>query len=114
MDMSDVDLQQLVKQCQASIRCLVDNSRNGSDDRPPAFVSIKEINQVQERFNQWAGNLGALHPSTSPLSLGHRLRNSPAIRDGIVKQLVDLGESCDAGNVAHSWQILRTLLFGFG
>ncbi|KAK0798267.1 hypothetical protein LTR75_009566 [Friedmanniomyces endolithicus] len=32
-----------------------------------------------ERFNLWAGSLGAYHPSSDPRSLEHRLRNAPQV-----------------------------------
>ncbi|RYP19528.1 hypothetical protein DL767_009626 [Monosporascus sp. MG133] len=46
-----------------------------------------------ERFEQWSGNLGALQPPESPLSLQHRLRDSLSVRSAMLKTLHDLRDS---------------------
>jgi hypothetical protein len=61
------------------------------------FLHGRDVQQMQERYNQWAGNLGALQHFKSPLSLEHRLRDAPLVRDSILNTLIDLRESIQAG-----------------
>jgi hypothetical protein len=63
------------------------------------FLHSRDVQQMQERYNQWAGNLGALQHFQSPLSLDHRLRDAPLVRDSFLKTLTDLRESIHAGNI---------------
>ena len=57
----------------------------------------RDVEQMQDRFNQWAGNLGALQSLASPKSLEYRLRDAPLIRDSILHSLADLSSSVQAG-----------------
>ena len=61
------------------------------------FLDGKDIKIIEERFDQWAGNLGALHKPTSPLSLEYRLRDAPLVRTSIINFLVDLHTSVRDG-----------------
>jgi hypothetical protein len=61
------------------------------------FLHGRDVQQILERYNQWAGNLGALQHFKSSLSLEHRLRDAPLVRDSIVNTLTDLYESIQAG-----------------
>ena len=61
------------------------------------FLHGRDIQQMQERYDQWAGNLGALQSFESPLSLDHRLRDAPLVRDSILNTLADLHTSIQAG-----------------
>ncbi|KAK3073076.1 hypothetical protein LTR53_005653 [Teratosphaeriaceae sp. CCFEE 6253] len=54
-----------------------------------------------DRFQLWAGNLGACHPSGDSRSLTHRLRNAPELQQrtlGLLNELVDLLASGKAGS----------------
>ncbi|KAK4155957.1 hypothetical protein C8A00DRAFT_13067, partial [Chaetomidium leptoderma] len=79
-------------------------------------LSLRDVEQLAERFDQWAGNLGALQPSTSRSSLEHRLRKDPIVRDGVVKLLDNLLESLQlASDIATGRRGNRTAeLFGIG
>ncbi len=61
------------------------------------FLAPRDVEQIQDRFNQWAGNLGALQPFESPISLEHRLRDAPLVRESIINSLTDLDNSVQAG-----------------
>ena len=61
------------------------------------FLHVREVQQMEDRYNQWAGNLGALQHFESTLSLEHRLRNAPLVRDSILNTLIDLCASIQAG-----------------
>ena len=61
------------------------------------FLRGIEIEQILERFAQWAGNIGALQNSKSPLSLEYRLRDAPLVRASIVNYLQDLNISTQDG-----------------
>lgn len=61
------------------------------------FLRVKDVQGMQDRFNQWAGNLGALQHFKSPLSLDHRLQDAPMIKDSILNTLTDLAASVQAG-----------------
>lgn len=60
------------------------------------FLHSRDVQQMQDRFNQWAGNLGALQSSESPLSLEHRLRDAPLVRESILNSLKNLHGSIQA------------------
>lgn len=57
----------------------------------------RDVERMQDRFNQWAGNLGALESPESPLSLKHRLQNAPLVGQSILSSLRDLHSSIQAG-----------------
>ena len=61
------------------------------------LIHTKDVQQVHDRFHQWAGNLGALQPFESALSLEHRLREAPIIRQSILSSLMDLDSSIQNG-----------------
>ena len=57
----------------------------------------RDVEQMLDRFNQWAGNLGAYQSFASPKSLEYRLRDAPLIKDFILHGLADLSSSVQAG-----------------
>lgn len=94
--------------CKESLVALAAGAQ--SQDRA-SIVDIREAENHQERFDQWAGNLGAFHDPESKLSLEHRLRNSPIIRDAILRLLVDLRDSArSAHDIVSGKQENRTAL----
>src|SRR5436190_10025517 len=64
------------------------------------FVHGRDIQLMQERYSQWAGNLGALQHFKSSLSLTHRLRDAPLVRDSILNTLTELHVSLQDGKNA--------------
>lgn len=60
------------------------------------FLHVRDFQRIQDRYNQWAGNLGALHHFESPLSLDHRLQDAPLIKNAILNTLTDLDSSLEA------------------
>ena len=75
---------------------------SGEGCRAMDCLRLRDVQQLQDRFDQWAGNLGALQPFDSPLSLEHRLRNAPMVRESILKILKDLHESTQAGKTSFT------------
>lgn len=61
------------------------------------FLHVRDVQRVQDRYNQWASNLGALEHFESPLSLDHRLKNAPMVANAIFNTLTDLNFSTQAG-----------------
>ncbi|KAK2759476.1 hypothetical protein FQN54_002954 [Arachnomyces sp. PD_36] len=57
----------------------------------------RDVLQMQERYDQWAGNLGALQNFKSESSLVHRLRHAPLVGESILRTLTDLLASGQAG-----------------
>ncbi|KAM0801423.1 ankyrin repeat-containing domain protein [Usnea florida] len=85
----------LTLDCQSDFTSLK-AAASGEGCRAVDFLHSRDIQQLQDRFNQWAGNLGALQPFESPLSLEHRLRNAPIVRESILRILTDLHETMQA------------------
>ena len=61
------------------------------------FLPVRDLRQFKDRFEQWAGNLGALQHTKSPKSLDHRLRDSPTIKNFVLSTLHELDVSVQAG-----------------
>ena len=62
-------------------------------------LCVRDVKQMQDRYDQWAGNLGALQPSESPLSLAHRLREAPLVSKSVWNTLWDLSVSIQGGKL---------------
>lgn len=84
----------------------------GTESQPgSAIVDLREVENHQQRFDQWAGNLGAFQDPESRLSLEYRLRNTPLIRDAILQLLADLRDSArGALDIVSGKQENRTAL----
>lgn len=67
------------------------------DSRVKEFLHGRDVQQMQERYDQWAGNLGALQHFTSSLSLEHRIQDAPLVRESILNTLEHLLVSTQAG-----------------
>jgi hypothetical protein len=50
-----------------------------------------------DRFNLWAGGLGALHSPSDPRSLEHRLRKAPQVKTRVNDLLAELSRSLREG-----------------
>ena len=92
-------IEEIALGCQRTFTSLIAVA-SGEACRAIGFSNSRDVQQFQDRFNQWAGNLGALQPFESPLSLEHRLRNAPMVRDSILRILEDLHESVQAGKTS--------------
>ncbi|KAI0107771.1 hypothetical protein GGR51DRAFT_515003 [Nemania sp. FL0031] len=92
MDSSNNLIPNLVKECYESLSKLLKITQ---DEACPVRDSLGDcdIEHMLERFKQWSGNLGALQPPDSLLSLEHRLRDSPVVRGAILKILCNLQDS---------------------
>ena len=73
-------------------------------------LQCRDVKQMQDRFNQWAGNLGALQSVASPKSLEYRLRDAPLIRDSILHNLGDLSTSIQAGKLSIMWALSMLMI----
>ncbi|KAL5045575.1 hypothetical protein BDW71DRAFT_208117 [Aspergillus fruticulosus] len=93
--MENTGLRDIAIECQKALANLVIVAR--SDDCPvQTTLRPRDLQQLRERYDQWAGNLGALQPSSSALSLEHRLRDSPMVRGIVFETLLDLHVSVQA------------------
>lgn len=91
-----VTIDEIAIECQKDIAVLL-AATISEDSRVKNFVHGRDVQQTQERYDQWAGNLGALQHFESPLSLEHRLRDAPLIRESILNTLENLHVSIQAG-----------------
>lgn len=62
-----------------------------SDDQ--GRIQAAGIRDLLERLLLWAGNMGAMHPPISRLSLDRRLRGSPEMLHLISQHLEDLTDT---------------------
>lgn len=74
------------------------------------LLNTRDVQQMRDRFNQWAGNLGALHPFQSPLSIEHRLRDAPLVKESVLRTLSDLYSSIEAGKTPFIYASTRLTL----
>lgn len=94
--MDNQEIRNIAQDCQTSIATLLATAKD-DDSHVKDLVNERDVEEIQERFGQWVGNLGALQASKSPLSLEYRLRNSPMVKNVILKTLTDLYDSLQAG-----------------
>ncbi|KAI3556961.1 regulator of conidiation-1 [Colletotrichum abscissum] len=90
--MAGPEISQAARRCHDSLSSLAqefETSRNTWEHE----LTERDFAQLLERFEQWAGNLGALRQPSSKLSLDHRLRDSLTVRASIFSMLEDLNES---------------------
>lgn len=92
--MSDRGIFEKATSCQNSLSGLVAGA--GKNKVLSETVRARDVEPLQQRFGQWAGNLGALQPASSTLSLEYRLRKSPLVRDAVLKLLCDLLDSLES------------------
>lgn len=72
------------------------------------MILARDVTDALDRFSLWAGNLGALLPSTSRLSLDQRLSDAPETGGRICEVLDDLGEAVSDCTLTH--QSLLTMI----
>lgn len=89
-------IEELAIACQKGIAELL-AAAISEDSSVKGALHGRDIQQMQERYNQWAGNLGALQHFKSALSLEHRLRDAPLVRQCILDILEDLNVSIQDG-----------------
>ncbi|PVH96841.1 hypothetical protein DM02DRAFT_686847 [Periconia macrospinosa] len=61
-------------------------------DRKPSRVHPRQVKDELDRFSLWIGNIGALHPPMSSMSLESRLREAEEVLSHIQDLLEDLQE----------------------
>jgi hypothetical protein len=102
IDMESESFQRLAQACNTALSELLqalDEQRpleaaGTSGSRPPSpTIDADSIKSLQARFSQWASNLGALQPPTSPKSLESRLRTALMIADHIKSLLRDFSSA---------------------
>jgi len=94
--MGDQRIPEIAIDCQNAIANLLAAAKS-EDCCVKDFLHGRDVQQMQERYDQWAGNLGALQPFESSLSLEHRLRDSPLVRNSILSTLLNLYASVKTG-----------------
>ena len=83
----------IAEQCRACITTLKTISAILSDPyRRKGRVEFLEVTDEFERFTLWIGNIGALNPPASPMSLEARLREAEDVQTHILELLHDLNE----------------------
>lgn len=90
-------LSQTALTCKEDIAGLLATTGMEDSSRVTDLLREQDVIQIQERYDQWAGNLGALQPSSSALSLDHRLRDSSQVRKLVLSTLQDLHISIQTG-----------------
>ncbi|KAL2834176.1 hypothetical protein BDW59DRAFT_156119 [Aspergillus cavernicola] len=88
--MESPPLSQIARSCQTAIADLLAAVGLEESSYVKDLLSEKDVEQIQERYDQWAGNIGAFQPSSSALSLDHRLQNSSQVRNVVLSTLKDL------------------------
>lgn len=79
-------------ECRACIERLRSVVVNLSNSAKPQRLSKNQVNDELERFSLWVGNIGALHPPDSPLSIESRLREAEDVLSHILELLDNLNE----------------------
>lgn len=85
--------------CSAHVRQLFRDTiaqlepKDGPNGPPESMTLARDVADALDRFSLWAGNLGALLPLTSRLSLDQRLADAPETSERICEVLDDLGEA---------------------
>ncbi|KLU83002.1 hypothetical protein MAPG_02069 [Magnaporthiopsis poae ATCC 64411] len=67
--------------------------KGGPNGPSQSMTLARDVTDALDRFGLWAGNLGALLPLTSRLSLDRRLADAPETSERICEVLDDLGEA---------------------
>lgn len=83
-------------ECQRKIGDLLAVTKS-EDCSVKEFLHVRDVERIQDRYNQWVDNLGALQHFESPLSLDYRLQDAPMIKTAILNTLTDLDSSLQAG-----------------
>ena len=76
--------------CLQNLRTIIDAL--ASPDRTPGRVLHQQVVDELERFSLWIGNIGALNPPQSSLSLEYRLQEADDVLSHIYDLLDDLDE----------------------
>lgn len=82
--------------CVASLQTIIGNSSE-SEDRNLKNTSARVVDEL-ERFGLWMGNIGALHPPSSLLSLESRLREDREVLDHVgevLGEVLDVAQDCE-------------------
>ncbi|KAI9368518.1 hypothetical protein BJX61DRAFT_212882 [Aspergillus egyptiacus] len=95
--MESSTLSQIALLCREDVAALLAATRTHDRSWVTDLLPEKDVIQIQERYEQWAGNLGAFQPSRSALSLDHRLRDSSQVRNLVHSTLQDLHISIQTG-----------------
>ena len=83
----------IAAQCHVCIKAFrIITSSGADDDRKTNRTLRNAVDNELERFSLWIGNIGALHPPESSLSLEMRLRDGPDLLNYASTLLEDLEE----------------------
>ena len=107
--MGELETRRIALDCRSSLTNLL-AATTGEGCCVKDFLTTRDVQQLQDRFNQWAGNLGALHPFQSPLSIEHRLRDAPLVKASILRSLSDLYTSIQAGKTPLTYASTQLML----
>lgn len=76
--------------CITTLKTII--STLSDSDRQNGRTNDAQINDQLERFTLWIGNIGALHPPESPMSLESRLRDTNDVLTHVLDLLDNLND----------------------
>lgn len=89
------------EQCRSTLGLLKKISSEGwQAENLHEEAKCQRANEELERLGLWAGNIGALHPPESPLSIEARLKEAPDVLAHIKELLEDLTEVAGERKIA--------------
>ncbi|KAJ0358948.1 hypothetical protein COL26b_014437, partial [Colletotrichum chrysophilum] len=92
--MAESEISQVARACHDGLSSLAKESNHVQASLKDGLEQ-RDVQELIQRFEQWAGNLGVFQQSSSKLSLDYRLRDSPKVRAPILNMLADFKESTD-------------------
>ena len=111
--MSDQEIPQVAQSCDTILSELV-NATKSTDNGEIFGISQRDVQQIQERYQQWAGNIGALQPSGSTRSLAYRLRTDSSVRIAVWKMIRDLQSSAQIGTITRQIKLFLSSMYANG
>lgn len=78
--------------CKSCLNLLRQAAQSATHEDSSAQHLARQVEDQIGRFSLWMGNIGALHPPQSPLSLESRLKQAPDVLEHIRQVLEDLDE----------------------
>lgn len=94
------------RKCLASLRLICTAASNDCDSHP-RLLYHEQLRDTLERFVLWSGNIGALHPACSSLSLETRLHEAHDVLIFILDLLKGLNEAIEERE--SSMSLFKTL-----
>ena len=95
-----VDVSTRVRRVHSGFQRMLNNIEAGSESEDSSVAARRAvIEDATERYQLWAGNLGAFHTAADSRSLDHRLQNAKSVRKRVselLDELLELQQSCES------------------